>query len=67
MEFLILVIAISIGSLVALFIFKQVSRGLAGAAGMVDGISSCGCGSLFLGIVVIVVVSALVGFIAGKI
>lgn len=59
------VISIIIGAVVLLFIAKFVFAGLAGAAGMVDGIACLGCGSLFLGIVVLIIISAVGGFFAG--
>lgn len=65
-ELLILSLACIIGLLVIKFIFAGILGGLHGGAGIVSEISSCGGGCMLLGIVVIVIVSGIGGFIAGK-
>ena len=63
---LILAVAVVIGLLIILFLAMRFQGGLFGAAGMIGGISRLGCGSLFFGIIVILVIAAAIGFIAGR-
>jgi len=62
----VLVIALIIGGLVILFMLAAITDGLFGGAGIVSGIATCGGGCLLLGVFVIVVVSVIGGFMAGR-
>lgn len=61
-----LVIACLIGFVVILILLPIIFQGLAGAAAMVAGLASLGCGSLFLGILFLVVIAAICGFVAAR-
>ena len=61
-----LALACVVGIVVIAIVLPILFQGLAGGAAIVTGVASLGCGSLFGGIIIIIVISLSCGFIAGQ-
>ena len=63
---LVLVISVLICVVVALFLVNALTKRLFGGAGIVYSLSQIGCGSLFLGIILLIAIAAIGGFVVGR-